>query len=154
MTTSSLYDFVAEKAQNRSLVITITVFSYGFIILISLIAAANVFNTISTNILLRRRDFAMLRSTGMDQRGFRRMMCYECLLYGLKGMLLGLPVSLFVNWRIYCAVGKGWETGFYLPWPSYLIAIFSVFAVVGSTMIYSMRKVKQENIVDELKIDG
>ena len=131
MTTSSLYDFVAEKAQNRSLVITITVFSYGFIILISLIAAANVFNTISTNILLRRR-----------------------LLYGLKGMLLGLPVSLFVNWRIYCAVGKGWETGFYLPWPSYLIAIFSVFAVVGSTMIYSMRKVKQENIVDELKIDG
>lgn len=153
MQSNSLYDYVAEKAQNRSLVIAISVFSYGFIILISLIAAANVFNTISTNILLRRRDFAMLRSTGMDRSGFRRMMCYECLLYGLKGMLYGLPVSLFINWRIYLALREGWEMGFYLPWQNYVIAICSVFAVVGSTMIYSMNKIKKENIVDELKID-
>ena len=95
----------------------------------------------------------MLRSTGMDRAGFRRMMCYECLLYGLKGMLYGLPVSLFINWRIYVAVSQGWETGFYLPWQNYLIAIFSVFAVVGSTMIYSMRKIRKENIVDELRVD-
>lgn len=153
METHMLFDYVAEKAQNRSLVIAITVFSYGFIILISLIAAANVFNTISTNILLRRRDFAMLRSTGMDRTGFRRMMCFECLLYGLKGMLYGLPVSLLINLWIYHSIAKGWDTPFYLPWQNYVIAIFSVFAVVGSTMIYSMNKIKKENIVDELKVD-
>lgn len=153
METNSLYDYVAEKAQNRNLVIAITVFSYGFIILISLIAAANVFNTISTNILLRRRDFAMLRSTGMDQSGFRRMMCFECLLYGLKGILFGIPASLLVNLWIYHSIARGWDTGFYLPWKNYVIAVFSVFAVVGSTMIYSMRKIKKENIVDELKMD-
>ena len=65
----------------------VNVFSYGFIILISLIAMANVFNTISTSISLRRREFAMLRSVGLTQKGFRRMMDYECLIYGLLSLI-------------------------------------------------------------------
>lgn len=68
-------------------------FSYGFIVLISLIAAANVFNTISTNISLRRREFAMLKSVGMTAKGFNHMMNFECLLYGSRALLLGLPLS-------------------------------------------------------------
>ncbi len=83
----SIYDYAESVAQERSMLMIITVFSYGFIILISLIALANVFNTISTNIQLRKREFAMLKSTGMTPRGFTVMMCYECLLYGIKGLL-------------------------------------------------------------------
>ena len=36
----------------------------------SLVAVANIFNTISTNLFLRRREFAMLRSAGITQKGF------------------------------------------------------------------------------------
>jgi putative ABC transport system permease protein len=46
----------------RSLTFVVDVFTYVFVIMISLIAVANVFNTISTNIKLRRRELAMLRS--------------------------------------------------------------------------------------------
>ena len=67
-------------------------------LLISIYRDSNVFNTISTNISLRRREFAMLKSVGMTQKGFRWMMNYECLLYGSKALLLGLPVSCGITY--------------------------------------------------------
>ena len=133
------------------MIMIVRVFAYGFIVLISLIAAANVFNTISTNISLRRREFAMLKSVGMDSRGFNRMMNFECLLYGSKALLLGLPVSCGITYLIYLAIMEGYETTFHLPWTAIGIAVLSVFLVVSATMMYSMSKIKKDNPIDALK---
>lgn len=136
---------------NRAVLIIINVFSYGFILLISLIAAANVFNTISTNVSLRRREFAILRSVGMTQKSFRKMSYFECLLYGIKGLAYGLPAAIGVTFLIWRAAAEGSDIHFYIPWFSIVIAIGSVFAVVFSTMMYSVSKTKKDNILDTLK---
>lgn len=146
-----LYDYAAEVESGRNIVIILQVFSYGFIVLISLIAAVNVFNTISTNISLRRREFAMLKSVGMTQKGFNRMMNYECLLYGSKALIWGIPVSAGITYLIYLAIANGYETTYHLPWTAIGIAVISVFAVVFATMLYSMSKIKKENPIDALK---
>lgn len=151
LSSRQLFDYAANTETNRNVVTIIRVFAYGFIVLISLIAAANVFNTISTNISLRRREFAMLKSVGMTQKGFRRMMNYECLLYGSKALLLGLPVSCGITYLIYRAVTTAYETSFHLPWAAIGIAVLSVFLVVFATMMYAMRKVKKDNPIDALK---
>ena len=147
----SLSDYAASVEDERNLVTIIKVFSYGFIALISLIAAANVFNTISTNIGLRRREFAMLKSVGMSAKSFNKMMNFECLLYSSRALLYGLPVSVFITWLIYLAVSEGYSTGFHLPWTAIGIAVLSVFIVVGATMMYSMSKIKKDNPIDALK---
>lgn len=151
LSSRQLFDYAANAETNRNVVTIIRVFAYGFIVLISLIAAANVFNTISTNISLRRREFAMLKSVGMTQKGFRRMMNYECLLYGSKALLLGLPVSCGITYLIYRAVTTAYETSFHLPWAAIGIAVLSVFLVVFATMMYSMSKIKKDNPIDALK---
>ena len=151
LSSRQLFDYAANAETNRNVVTIIRVFAYGFIVLISLIAAANVFNTISTNISLRRREFAMLKSVGMTQKGFRRMMNCECLLYGSKALLLGLPVSCGITYLIYRAVTTAYETSFHLPWAAIGIAVLSVFLVVFATMMYSMSKVKKDNPIDALK---
>ena len=151
LSSRQLFDYAANAETNRNVVTIVRVFAYGFIVLISLIAAANVFNTISTNISLRRREFAMLKSVGMTQKGFRRMMNYECLLYGSKALLLGLPVSCGITYLIYRAVTTAYETSFHLPWAAIGIAVLSVFLVVFATMMYSMSKVKKDNPIDALK---
>ena len=151
LSSRQLFDYAANAETNRNVVTIIRVFAYGFIVLISLIAVANVFNTISTNISLRRREFAMLKSVGMTQKGFRRMMNYECLLYGSKALLLGLPVSCGITYLIYRAVTTAYETSFHLPWAAIGIAVLSVFLVVFATMIYAMRKAKKDNPIDALK---
>ena len=151
LSSRQLFDYAANAETDRNVITIIRVFAYGFIVLISLIAAANVFNTISTNISLRRREFAMLKSVGMTQKGFRRMMNYECLLYGSKALLLGLPVSCGITYLIYRAVTTAYETSFHLPWAAIGIAVLSVFLVVFATMMYSMSKVKKDNPIDALK---
>ncbi len=148
---SSLINYAEQADTTRNIISVIKVFAYGFIILISLIAAANVFNTISTNIGLRRRDLAMLKSVGMTEKGFRKMMNFECLLYGAKALLYGLPVSAAISFLIYSAVSEGYSTGFRLPWVSIGIAVLSVFAVVFATMLYAMHKVRKENPIDALR---
>ncbi len=146
-----LYDYAADQENERNVVTIIQVFSYGFIVLISLIAAANVFNTISTNINLRRREFAMLKSVGMTQKGFNKMMNFECLLYGSRALIFGLPVSAGITYLIYRSVSDGFETSYHLPWAAIGISVLSVFLVVFATMLYSMSKIKKENPIDALK---
>lgn len=50
----NLYNMSKMLDENRNMIFIANVFAYTFIVIISLIAAANVFNTISTNIRLRR----------------------------------------------------------------------------------------------------
>lgn len=151
MTTNTAHDYAEAEEEDRNIITIVTVFSYGFIVLISLIAAANVFNTISTNIALRRREFAMLKSVGMTAGGLNRMMNFECILYGTKALLLGLPVSVGITFLIYLSVNQGFETAFRLPWDAIGIAVASVFAVVFATMMYAMSKIKKDNPIDALK---
>ena len=151
ITGGSLIDYAEMYEEDRKIVIIVKVFAFGFIVLISLIAAANVFNTISTNISLRRREFAMLKSVGMNASGFNRMMIYECLLYGSRSLLYGLPVSVFITYLIYVVVNEGYSSSFRLPLDSIAIAILSVFAVVFVSMMYAMHKIKKDNPIDALK---
>lgn len=140
----------------RSATFVVDVFTYFFVIMISLIAMANVFNTISTNIRLRRREFAMLRSMGMSERGFNRMMNFECAIYGIRTLLFGIPIAGFISWLIYKAAVFGEkidDLAFVFPWQSTIISVIGVFGTVFITMIYASNKIKKENIIDALRDD-
>lgn len=149
--TDNLYNAAEQIQASRALLLVMRIFSYGFIVLISLIAMANVFNTISTNISLRKREFAILQSIGMTKRSFRKMMNYECVLYGCKGLVFGLPVAAGVTWLIYRNLQSGVILPFYIPWYSVAIAVVSVFVVVFVTMLYATRKLRKDDVVETLK---
>ncbi len=149
-----LMDVYAMNETEMDLVLIIKVFSYGFITLISLIALANVFNTISTNIFLRRREFAMLKSVGMTRGGFNRMMNFECILYGVKSLMYGLPVAIGLTYLMYLSVNASYETKFYMPWVPVAIAVGSVFLVVFATMMYAMGRIRHDNPIDALKSEN
>ena len=146
-----VYDVREQESSSRNMVPIVNVFSYGFIVLISLIAVANVFNTISTNVALRRREFAMLRSVGMTRGGMNRMMNYECLLYGFRALAFGLPLSALMTLFIYDTVGSSVSSTFQIPWSAVAVAVCSIFVVVFATMLYAMGRIKRENPIDALK---
>ena len=149
----SLVNVAQILEQNRNIILIISIFTYGFVILISLITVANVFNTISTGIQLRGREFAMLRSVGLGDRGFNKMMNFECIFYGLKALLYGLPASIAVTWLIHRGMTNGVDIPFILPWGSIAVSVFSVFSVVFVTMLYAVSKIKKANVIDALRSD-
>lgn len=143
---------VKEQIQaQRNLKLIINIFLYGFIALISAIGIANIFNTISTNINLRRREFAMLKSIGMTDKGFKKMLDLECFFYGTKALLYGLPIGIGICYLINQGFGNLIEFAFSLPWSSIIISIVAVYLVVFITMLYSSSKIKKENIIDVLR---
>ena len=145
-------DLHALYQQDRNTMMAVQILTYGFIILISLIAVANVFNTISTNFMLRRKEFAMLRSMGMSPKGFNRMLYYECLIYGSKSVLYGIILTVMVSYVICKVIGIGADAGFVIPWGDLITAIAGVFLVVFASMIYAMCRIRKNNIVEELKM--
>ena len=150
----TLYNMQKMLEQNRNITFVVDVFTYVFVAMISLIAVANVFNTISTNIRLRRRELAMLRSIGMPDRDFRKMMSFECILYGARTLFLGLPTAGILSWLIYrWMVWGGAEIDFMFPWDSMGISVFGVFLVVFVTMLYAVNRIRKENIIDALRDD-
>ena len=151
VTDRSFYDATEEYRVMKNIVTIIKVFSYGFIALISLISVANVFNTVTTNVALRRRDYAMLRSMGMTKKGMNRMSNFECLIYGSRSLLIGLPIAVLVSFLIYKVASDASMMRFELPWTAIAIAVISVFLVVFVSMLYSTGKLKKDNPIDALK---
>lgn len=138
------------KEMERSKTI-ISIFLYGFISLITLIGVTNIFNTISTNIALRRREFAMLKSVGLTPAGFNKMMNYESIFYGLKALLYGLPAGILLSVWMYNTINRVFQFTFMLPWKEIAVCVIAVFMIVFITMLHSSRKLKKENIIHALK---
>lgn len=150
----TLYNVYDIVEQYRSITFVVDVFTYVFVIMISLIAVANVFNTISTNIRLRRRELAMIRSVGMSDHDFKKMMNFECLFYGMRTLLIGLPIASIISWLIYkgmMSVERMDNFNFIFPWGSIAVSVLSVFVIVFITMLYAISKIKKENIIDALR---
>ena len=147
-------DYRSNEIYQRNLRIMVDVFSYGFIVLISLICVCNIFNTISTNIALRRRDFGMLRSVGMENRALRRMLKLECLRYGCIASLWGLPLGIAADYGIYRLTLSISNQAYHLPWVPIGIVLGCAFSIVFASMGYSLSRLKQDNPIDAIRMDN
>ena len=145
-------DLLESQIQYRNMMTMIHVFSYGFIILVSLICVCNVFNTISTNIALRRRDFGMLRSVGMQERQLRRMLGLECARYGVRSLLWGLPIGVGAGYGIYRLLDLGSGFPYRFPWLPVSAAVAAVFVIVFITMFYAVSKLRKDNPIEAIRV--
>jgi putative ABC transport system permease protein len=69
----------------------------------------------------------------------------------VKALVYGLPISVLVMFGIHRSLDYTFEYGFRLPWISILFVIVVIFFIVGSAMLYSISKIKNQNIIEELK---
>lgn len=140
-----------DMANMKNIILAVNILFYGFIALVTLIGVTSVINTINTNINLRRKEFAMLRSVGLSPRGFNKLLFFESLFFGLKSLIYGLPVSMGINILISLSVGNVMDTRVIIPWGSFGISIIAVFLIVLLAMSYAAKKIKRENILEALR---
>ncbi len=146
------YLSMAEMNKSQALQTLMTnLFFYGFLTLITLIGVTNIINTLDSNIKLRRREIAMLKSVGLTPGGFRRILRYESLFYGLTALLYGLPLGIAVSVFIYSQFGGVSSFPFTLPWAAIVGCIVGVLAIVFITMMFSGAMIRNDNIVDTIK---
>ena len=148
---SNIYNAEEDVRAARNMNLIVSIFVYGFIAVISIIGVTNIFNTITTNMALRNREFAILKSIGMTNKEFKRMIHYESFIYGLKALILGLPAGIALSYLIYTVTADVYTTSYELPIIPILISIIFVFAIIFMTMRYAVKKTKNQNIIETIR---
>ncbi len=147
-------DLDAEARESKSLILVVSIFVYGFIAVISVIGITNVFNTITTNMTLRSREFAILKSVGMTEKEFRKMIRYESLLYGVKALALGLPAGVLLSYLFHYLFVGILIVEYKLPWREMGIAVVFVFLIISLTMHYAVKKSQKQNIIETIRSEN
>ena len=156
LTNSNLNTFNMEKSvkAENAVVLVISIFLYGFIGVITLIGITNIFNTITTNMNLRKKEFAMLKSIGMTKKEFNRMIRLESIFYGVKSLVIGIPIGLVLSYGMYNVFRNSMEMEYVLPYKSIVVAVIFVAVIIGIIMKYSMSKINKQNIIETIRNDN
>ncbi len=144
-----------ENAQaERSIYLLTSIFLYGFIAVITLIGVTNIFNTITSNLELRQKEFAMLKSVGMTKKEFNRMINLETIFYSIKALIYGIALGSVGSYLVYLATAKKMDYGYHFPLSATIISIVAVFILVFIIMRYSMNKINKQNIIETIRKDN
>jgi predicted lysophospholipase L1 biosynthesis ABC-type transport system permease subunit len=152
----SLEDNYANLQMARDLVFVMDVFLYGFTVVIILICAMNIINIVTTQIVLRRRELAMLRAIGMSGTQQTVMLLAESALYGLTGALWGSAAGLLLLAALtrqtdQLLAGSGLQG---VPWPLVLWTLAGALVLSLLAGILPIRRVRRASIVDAIREDG
>ena len=150
----TVFNYETYMKQEQRMLLVVKIFLYGFITVITLIGVTNIFNTITTNMILRSKEFAMLKSVGMSSKEFNKMIRLESIMYGTKSLLIGIPLGILGSYGMYKAFAQGIDLGYTLPLPAIIISIVFVFIIVGITMKYSLNKINKQNIIETIRKDN
>lgn len=148
-----IYNMENNIRQEKSMYLVIAIFLYGFIIVISLIGVTNIFNTITTNMELRQKEFANLKSIGMTKKEFNRMIRLESFLYGSKSLLIGIPIGVGLSYAIYKKF-VNLTMAYTLPYKGIIISIVVVALLIGTIMKFSLNKINKQNIIETIRKDN
>jgi putative ABC transport system permease protein len=145
-------DIRAATEAVRSTYQLIMVFIYGFVGMLTLIGLTNVISTISTNVRSRSREFAVLKSVGMTQKGLKTVLNYESILSSIKSLMYGLPLGIAAAYLIYrFAIYSEVQYRYVFPWLTVLEIVLGVFVITWVTMRYSISRLKEKNIVETIR---
>ena len=149
-------NYKAEQEQMNQMVLLISIFLYGFITVISLIGVTNIFNTITTNMNLRSKEFANLKSIGMTKKEFNRMINLESFFYGTKSLIYGIIFGTGISYFIYHIISENesMDMPYIFPKTATLLAIIFVMIIVGIIMRYSLSKINKQNIIETIRNDN
>ena len=126
---------------------------YGFVILLILMGFTSVISTLSTNIRIRSREFAILKSVGMTSASLRKMIYWESLLCILKASLSGISLGIALPFVINLSIRKSFPVLYHIPWGTFVIGMFLLISVVMLITYVTINKLKNKSIIDEIRMD-
>jgi putative ABC transport system permease protein len=146
-----LINHISENRKEQETALMIKLLAYGFIIVVSLIGSMNVINTLTTNIILRRKEFAALKSIGLTQKGLQKMVVIEGLLYGIVGTIYGTVISCGLCYLIYTTLDATGEIGFSIPWFAIAIAGSGALLIGYLSVLAPLSRMKKDNLIEALR---
>lgn len=142
----------AESAEEmRNATIIMSIFLYGFVTIITLISAINIINTISTNIILRTKEIAMIKAVGMTNKGIKKMVAFESIFYGLYASIFGTVIGVGLSYILFTLVGGISEFPYVFPLKNVIIAAVGALVIAILSGTYPLKRINDKIIVESMK---
>lgn len=138
-------------SKTKSLILILSIVSYGFIAVLTLIGVTSVFNTINSNMELRKSEFATLKSVGMTKNEFNRMINLESLFYSFKSLFYGVILGSIGSYVVFKLFTDEYGFSYTLPIKSIILAIIFIVFIVLIIMRYSIKKINKHNIIETIR---
>ena len=148
-----LINVIDQIRSTSSVILMVKILLYGFVVVVSLIGCVNIINTLTTNIILRKREFAALKSIGLTQKGLRKMIILEGMLYGIVGSIYGSIIGSILSYMIYRGVSNMREQSFMLPFEAIGIAVAGAMLIGYLSVLAPLKRIKKENIIEAVRED-
>ena len=149
----SYYDIYTMKKQNDNVQNQMMVLVYGFISLIILISTVNIINTVTINLLVKKREYATFKAIGMTKGQFKKLVLLEGALFGIIACIIGLPMSFLLT---YFGIVKNNPLGVIgytaSVWP-YLSGGIGIILITLLAALFPLRKLNDMNIVEALRVE-
>ncbi|MEG0502058.1 MAG: FtsX-like permease family protein [Cellulosilyticaceae bacterium] len=121
----------------------------GFITLIGIV---NIYSTLSNQINMRRREFAMLKSIGIGPKGIEKILLLESVFYSIKPIVYSVPILIgFGLFMLYMSKFSWTNIFSILPYGFFLIGAAVLSGVIFTLSYLLSRKIMRETIIDVIK---
>lgn len=145
-----IFNAAQERRNDEKLILTMKIFLYGFIAIVSLIGITNIFNTVTTGMELRGKEFAMLQSIGMTKKEFDKMIRLESVFYGSKALIIGVVSGTILSYVIYISAGES-QLKYTLPLLAIVMSVIVVIILLLGIMKYSIAQIRKQNIIETIR---
>ncbi|GCD08764.1 ABC transporter permease [Clostridium tagluense] len=148
-----LINNIDHNRTKKSTMLMVQILLYGFILVVTLIGSVNIINTLTTNIILRKSEFATLKSIGLTQKGLKKMIVLEGLLYGIVGSIYGSIIGCGVSYLLGLSMGSFREFGWMVPFEAIAIAGAASIAISYISVLAPLSRIKKENLIEAVRED-
>ncbi len=147
-------DRIDRNRRGKSTILMVEILVYGFVIVVSLISSVNIINTLTTNIILRKREFAALKAIGLTQKGLKKMIVLEGLLYGIVGTIYGSIIASGLSYLMYKSIMGIQDLPWNIPWVGIAIAGGAAMIIGYLSVLSPLGRINKENIIEIIREDG
>ena len=146
-------DMMVEKENSDKMTSRTMIYSYGIVAIMFIISVLNIINNIRYNLTSRTSEFGMLRAIGISERGFKNMILYEGILYGVLSSIITIVSGIIIQFKMYYMQGfVSYGLGFSIDYKIYiLVVVANIIVGILATYIPS-RKINKISIVEAINI--
>jgi putative ABC transport system permease protein len=149
----SYVDISKQKEQYDEVVKQMIILVYGFIGLIILISTVNIINTVTINLLVKKREYATFKAIGMTKGQFKKLVLLEGALFGIIACIIGLPISYLLTYFGIVQNNPMGAIGYTAAiWP-YIAGGVGMISITLLAAMFPLRKLNDMNIVEALRIE-
>ena len=139
-----------NRVMNIAIVIAL-IFLVCFCALLMLIGFTNVVSTLSTNVLMRQSEFAVLQSVGMTPEGLRKMLALESILCSLRALVIGVPLGIVLTWIVNLPIRAMFPVPYHFPLLPIVLCAAGVLALTLFITALAARRLRKGAIINRIR---